>query len=377
MDDLLIKDALLADGSVLDVAVRHGKIVELGRQEGPARRTVRLDGRWRLSAGWIDGHVHCNPASPIYHDEPDQVGVAGGVTTVVDAGSVGADDVAAFRELAGGCRTDVRALLNISRIGLATQHELANLDDVDVALAGAAIRAHRDFIVGIKARLSGSVVGTNGVAPLARAKEIQRRFGPLPLMVHIGNTPPSLDEIAEWLEPGDIVTHCFNGKPNRILDAAGALRASVRAAIERGVLLDVGHGSASFSFRVAREAMALGAYPDTISSDIYCRNRVSGPVFGLAAVMSKFLSLGMPLERVLDCVTRRPAEALRLSGKGRLEVGADADLTIFDIETAPRPLSDSEGDTLTGVRNLAPLAAVAGGVLLPTEQGKACHVFDL
>lgn len=61
MDDLLIKDALLADGSVLDVAVRHGKIAGLGRQEGPARRTVRLDGRWRLSAGWIDGHVHCNP----------------------------------------------------------------------------------------------------------------------------------------------------------------------------------------------------------------------------------------------------------------------------------------------------------------------------
>ena len=151
----------------------------------------------------------------------------------------------------------------------------------------------------------------------------------------------------------------------------------MRAAIERGVLLDVGHGSASFSFRVAREAMALGLYPDTISSDIYCRNRVAGPVFGLAAVMSKFLSLGMPLERVLDCVTRKPAEALGLGGKGRLEVGADADLTIFDIETAPRPQSDSDGDTLTGVWHLTPLAAVAGGVLLPTEHGKACHVFNL
>ncbi len=77
-------------------------------------------------------------------------------------------------------------------------------------------------------------------------------------MVHIGNNPPNLDEIADLLTSGDIITHCYNGKPNRILTPGGELRASVARALRRGVRLDVGHGSASFSFAVAKHAIALG-----------------------------------------------------------------------------------------------------------------------
>lgn len=89
--------------------------------------------------------------------------------------------------------------------------------------------------------------------------------------------------------------------------------------------LDVGHGTASFSFEVARRAIALGILPHTISSDIYCRNRIDGPVRSLALVMSKFLAIGMTLPQVIACVTVSAAEGLRLSRKGRLEVGFDAD----------------------------------------------------
>jgi len=378
MYDLMLCNALLADDTTVDVAIQDGKIAALGKLPATAsKKAINLEGRWRVSAGWIDSHVHCYPDSPIYFDEPDKIGVAGGVTTVVDAGSTGADDVSAFHELAQTCKTDVRALLNISRIGLLVQHELADLKDIDAQLAADAICTHRGFVVGIKARMSGSVVGENGIKPLYLAKTIQRDNGQLPLMAHVGNTPPDIDDIVNLLEAGDIITHCYNGKPNRILDEAGALRGSLRRAIERGVLLDVGHGSASLSFQVARQAMALGIYPDTISSDIYCRNRVNGPVYGLAHVMSKFLMLGMPLQQVLDCVTSRPAKMLKLHGKGRLEVGADADLTIFDIESASRPAEDSEGETAICMQNLIPLAAVVAGELLPTEQGKSVDAFRL
>ncbi len=49
-------------------------------------------------------------------------------------------------------------------------------------------------------------------------------------MVHIGNNPPNLDEIADLLSSGDIITHCYNGKPNRILNPAGELRSLSRSA---------------------------------------------------------------------------------------------------------------------------------------------------
>ena len=37
-------------------------------------------------------------------------------------------------------------------------------------------------------------------------------------MVHIGSAPPDLADILSCLEKGDVLTHCFNGKENGILD---------------------------------------------------------------------------------------------------------------------------------------------------------------
>ena len=219
-----------------------------------------------------------------------------------------------FYQLTRKAATEVYALLNISRVGLIAQNELANMANIDAAAVKQAVQRHPDFIVGLKARMSSSVVGENGITPLARAKAIQQENDDLPLMVHIGNNPPNLDEIADLLSSGDIITHCYNGKPNRILNPAGELRSSITRALQRGVRLDVGHGTASFSFEVARRAIALGILPHTISSDIYCRNRIDGPVRSLALVMSKFLAIGMTLPQVIDCVTVSAAEGLRLSG---------------------------------------------------------------
>ena len=195
-------------------------------------------------------------------------------------------------------------------------------------------------------------------------------------MVHIGNNPPNLDEIADLLSSGDIITHCYNGKPNRILNPAGELRSSITRALQRGVRLDVGHGTASFSFEVARRAIALGILPHTISSDIYCRNRIDGPVRSLALVMSKFLAIGMTLPQVIACVTVSAAEGLRLSRKGRLEVGFDADLTLFRLEHRPTLLVDAEKESLQADNILVPLAAIRAGKGYLTEQGSAEHAFD-
>jgi N-acyl-D-amino-acid deacylase len=60
--DLLIKNGRIIDGSGRpafhgDVAVSGGKIVELGRLDGPARRTLEADGRV-VSPGFVDNHCH-------------------------------------------------------------------------------------------------------------------------------------------------------------------------------------------------------------------------------------------------------------------------------------------------------------------------------
>jgi dihydroorotase len=371
MFDLIIRDARLSDEQRVDIAVLDGKIAAIGDVQGKAKSERNLAGRYYLSAGWIDSHVHCYPKSPIYHDEADAIGVNHGVTTVIDAGSTGAQHIDDFYQLTRAAQTQVYALINIARTGIVTQNELADMTQIDGPAVEQAVARLPDFIVGLKARMSSSVVGENGIQPLIKAKAIQKAVGDLPLMVHIGNNPPDLDEIADLLTSGDIITHCYNGKPNRILTPQGELKAAVKNALARGVRLDVGHGSASFSFDVARVAIAQGILPDSISSDIYCRNRLNGPVHNLAHVMSKFFSVGMTLPQVIDCVTWKAADGLRLTHKGRLDVGFDADLTIFTVKEEAHPFVDSEGERVEGEKHLIPLAAVVAGEWILTEEGKA------
>ena len=377
MYDLLIKNGKLTNGDIIDVAILNGKIAELGSNINEvATKAIDLQGLHYLSAGWIDLHTHCYPSSPIYNDEPDLIGVTHGVTTVVDAGSVGADDIDDFYRLTQQSATNVYSILNISRIGLLRQDELADMSDIDLDVAKNAITNHSNFVVGIKARMSGSVVKNNGLAPLVRAKEMQAQNNNLPLMVHVGNNPPNLDDIAELLTEGDIITHCYNGKPNRILTPEGELKESMKKAIKRGVILDVGHGGASFSFDVAEQAIKKGIYPDTISSDIYCKNRISGPVRSLSHIMSKFLTIGLPMEQVIECVTTNAANALKITTKGRLEVGKDADITIFNILNEPCTFEDSEQGSRKGSESFLPLACIVSGKLITTQHGEQHNVFN-
>ncbi|WP_392566693.1 amidohydrolase/deacetylase family metallohydrolase [Utexia brackfieldae] len=368
MYDLIIKQAKLIDGTITDIAVLNGKIAEIGSISAPAKKEFDLKAQHYISAGWIDAHTHTFAKSPIYHDEPDLAGVYSGVTTVIDAGSVGANDIDCFYQLAKQAKTHVYALLNISKIGLIRQNELADMHDIDQALFDQAIANYPDFIVGIKARMSKSVVGQNGLAPLITAKAFQKKYD-LPLMIHVGNTPPDLDDIAEVLTKGDIITHCFNGKPNQILTPAGELREAIKRALARGVVLDVGHGGESFSFRVAEKSKALGIYPMTISSDIYGKNRTNGPVYSLANVMTKFLCLDYQKSQIIDCVTKHAAEMLHLHNKGQLIVGYDADLTIYDLIPEATLLSDAEGKQRVAQERFVPLAATIMGEIVLTQEG--------
>ncbi|MFP3589963.1 amidohydrolase/deacetylase family metallohydrolase, partial [Paraburkholderia sp. SIMBA_055] len=71
--------------------------------------------------------------------------------------------------------------------------------------------ANSEHIVGIKVRASHVITGSWGVTPVKLGKKIAKILK-VPMMVHVGEPPALYDEVLEILGPGDVVTHCFNGK---------------------------------------------------------------------------------------------------------------------------------------------------------------------
>jgi dihydroorotase len=175
----------------------------------------------------------------------------------------------------------------------------------------------------------------------------------------------SIDDILALMRRNDILTHCFHGSSHGILDERGRVRDSVRAAIERGVILDVGHGTGSFSWAVAEQALAQGIEPQTISSDLHVYN-VDGPVYDLATTASKFLELGLPLDQVIAKVTAAPAQAIGMADRiGTLKAGAWGDAVVFRLEEGRFPLVDSRGQERVGRQRLVPALVVRAGKLYP------------
>jgi len=340
----VLRNVKTTDGNAADIVVENGKIAGIVPPgTGDGQNVMDFKNKVYVSSGWIDMHVHAFPEFDPYGDDIDEIGYKLGVTTIIDAGSTGADRIHDLVSNSKKAKTNVFAFLNISRIGLKKIDELSDLSLLNEEKLIKAVTENKDFIVGLKARISKSVVGPNGVEPL----KIARRFSKdtdLPLMVHIGSGPPDINDVLDLLEENDVITHFLNGKANNLFDASGKPLPKLLKAMERGVRLDVGHGNASFSFRVAEHAKEHGIRFDTISTDIYRKNRLHGPVYSMANVLTKFLHLGYSLKEIMDAVTVNPAKWLRKPALGRISVGDIANLTLFSIENEPTVLSDSEGE---------------------------------
>ena len=322
-----------------------------------------VDGRGAyLSRGWTDLHTHVYYGATDISVRPSQAGMATGVTTLVDTGSSGEANFHGFREyIIDKADERVFAFLNIGSIGLVATNRVSELIDIrsiDFDRSLAVIERNRDVIKGIKIRASHVITGSWGITPLKVAKKLSRTVG-LPLMVHVGEPPPLLDDVLAHLDAGDIVTHCFNGKPGgNVLDDEHVF-AAARDAQRRGVLFDIGHGSASFSFDVAERALARGLEFHSISTDLHGHN-IDGPVVDLATTMSKLLALGVDLDTVVAAVTVAPAKALRLEEEGWLELGSFADFTVFDVQDVDLTVRDSRGSVRRLGRFIRPLHAARG-----------------
>jgi dihydroorotase len=363
--DLLITGGRVIDpasgiDAMVDVAVRDGIITSVGRDLFPnALQIVDVGGRL-VVPGLIDVHVHARDA-----ELPPAANFSDGVTTLVDAGSRGAGNIDSIIRIGEAAPNRLRILLNIGMYGNNPGGRSEFLDGIatgDVGMARAAIHEHRDWIVGVKARLSRGVSAERDLQVLKRAILASEPFG-IPVMIHIGDTSTPLPQLLSQLRPGDIVTHMYAPTPNGILDDNGRLLPEVRAARRRGIRFDFGNGlNEHWDWTVAEAAMAQDFPPDTISSDLNVPGR-NAQVFNLPNVLSKFMVLGMSPGEVIACATQNAAATFsEFSDLGTLKPGAIADIAILDLAEGEFDFVDNYGGHRTGSRKLSPSRVYFGGI---------------
>ena len=349
----------------IDLEIEDGKITRLGPQlDNPKGLKEYAFENALISKGWVDLHVHVYFGATDISIRPEQAGLETGVTTLVDCGSAGEANFVGFSEfIAKQAKERLFAFLNIGSIGLVACNRISELSlgfrSVNVERTLKTIENYPDLIRGIKCRASQVITGDLGAEAVRVARKVARVAG-LPLIVHVGEPPPLLEDVLDLLEEGDVVTHAFHGKPGGNLMEDQRSLAAVHEARARGVLLDVGHGAASFSFKVMRFARDQGIETDLISTDLH-RNSIKGPAYDLPTTLSKLLNLGMPLDQVIAAGSTRPSSFLDpTEGEDWLKVGQNADLTVFRVDEANISVEDSLGDHLTLTKLIHPLLAVQG-----------------
>jgi dihydroorotase len=359
--DLLIKGGRVLDPSVRldavrDVAISGGRIAAI-EPSIAAEAVETLDARGKLVVpGLLDIHTHAarDKAGP-------PLCLADGVTGWIDAGSAGADNVDAAVAVAAGSPQPGRVLVNIGRAGIIPEGDTLDLARADVGAARAAIERHRDYVVGVKARLSTTVAGDHDYEVLRRAAEAAAPSG-LPVMIHMGQTSSPLAKLLPLLKRGDIVTHMFAPAPNGILDDAGRILPEVLAARRRGVWFDVGNGvTGHLRWDVVERVLRAGFWPDTISTDWNVMSRTTG-VVDLANCMSKYFGYGMSVADVVACVTVNAARTFEVfRDRGTLNVGAPADVAILELRVGEFEFVDNYQNKITGKQRLFPFTTVLAG----------------
>ena len=368
-------DLLIAGGRVLDparkidapldVGIANSKITAVGPNLPRDRARQFFDAGGRIvTPGLIDMHGHVFDQFLPTSIDPDLVGIPKSVTTIVDAGSSGANTFPGFRKyVIERAATRVCALLNISVIGLVVQNEIY-LDPkmIDPKAAVKTIRDNRGTVLGLKVRITGHDEDVpHDVEVLKRAREAADETG-VPIMLHWTNDRSLLS----ILKAGDILVHPFNparSGPN-LLGADDMVLPQILELRQRGIFTDFAHGN-HLQWDIAEKAARQGWFPDTISTDIHRAHAApNGAVIDLPTTMAKFLHLGLTVNQAVEKVTATPARILKFSEKiGSLEPGSVADVSVLEIQTGGVDLLDSNRQKRTASQRIVPVATVRAGKL--------------
>jgi dihydroorotase len=392
--DLVIKGGHVLDpgqglDGAMDIAISGGRIAAIQPQipTSEAARTVEVRGHNRyVVPGLIDLHTHVGygattPGVGMGCVDPDVGGVGSGVTTLLDAGSVGIANVGVFgAHLRPKAKTRLICFANVGTYAHTTPSaaDVSRMEEINRAAIASCIQANPGLIDGFKLRLVGPLVQERGEEVARLSKDIALEHG-LPLMVHIGDgRAPDKQRASDLTRfmlktftAGDILTHLCTPNPGGVMDPADAAKQTIpelEEARANGVLIDSALGRGNFGYEVARRQAEMGVHPDTTSSDLTAGGRKLG--VGLLDSMAKFLSLGYSLSDVVRMTTTNAARGTGRSDQlGALAVGREADISIFDVVEGKWKFTDTIQHVFTGTKALVPVQTIRAGELFSPDWG--------
>ena len=375
---LIIKNGKIVDGRggeayQADLAVDGNKIVKIAPViEEETTSIVDAKGCY-VTPGLIDHHTHLYPMAPI-GTAPEAACFSAGVTTAVDAGSTGCNTYAARRAIIGMTKLRMRAYINICSDGLDSLP--AKMEDLDPShMETAHIKEIFDEygkeLLGIKIRTSTPIVGKGNLEPLKATVKVADQVG-VPVMVHITNPPTTMDDLLDYMRPGDVITHMYQNKGHCILDReTGKIMEAAWKARERGVIFEAADAREHFSFEVSEPAIAQGFFPDYIATDLTKYSMHLRPtVFNLAMQISKYCRIGMSFSHVIQCCTWFPAVGMGLSDTiGSIAEGKEADIAVFrptEMQNifGDRPFTNQEATLREGNFVYQPVLTVKAGEMV-------------
>jgi dihydroorotase len=378
--DLILKGGHVIDPAngideVIDVAIKDKKIARISANIPPVEgsQVVEVSGLF-ITPGILDIHTHVYQYRPpveggITTVHADVHLFATGVTTTVDAGSIGWKNFGDFKEhTIERSKVRILAFLNIASNGMADIISEQTMSDMLPEVTASLVKAYPDLLVGIKTAHYWTKDPWDSEhlpwASVERAVEAGELCGK-PVMVDFWPRLPERsypELILHRLRPGDIHTHVF-AQQFPILDEAGKVNDFMFAARERGVYFDLGHGAGSFWFRNAVPAYQGGFPPDTLSTDLHTGS-VSGAAQSMQTTMSKYLNMGMPLQEVIERSTTLPAQLIGRPELGTLSVGAEADMAVFALHEGTFGFTDCGRARMIGNQKLECLMTVRAGEIV-------------
>src|SRR3989441_4335861 len=191
-----------------DIGIKYGQIAAIAPSIPADRAVQRIDAAGKLvTPGLIDLHTHLCPHLGLGLPADELVPITC-TTTAVSAGDAGWHTWGVFRHLAlPASRTRLYAFVHIASIGLAgglAPGEMLNIEYANVDGCAKVVAENPGVVLGVKVRITDSVVGQNGLEPLRRALRAAEMGGQkVRVLCPIGAAPGKPSDLPHLLRPGD------------------------------------------------------------------------------------------------------------------------------------------------------------------------------